>query len=74
MIGSLLVPEQILSLRAGIIFDSGWENYAAVKYIDEMCIAVGCTGTAADFDETESLLRVDLVSHYQMSDGLEAIC
>ena len=65
------VPEQILSLRAGLIFDSGWENYAAVKYIDEMCIAVGCTGAAADFDETESLLRVDLVSHYQWSDGLK---
>ncbi|MEC7561388.1 MAG: TonB-dependent receptor [Pseudomonadota bacterium] len=65
------VPEQALSLRAGIIFDSGWENYAAVKYIDEMCIAVGCTGTAADFDKTESLLRVDLVSHYQLSDRLK---
>jgi Fe(3+) dicitrate transport protein len=64
------VPEQTLSLRAGLTFDSGWENYASIKYIDEMCIAVGCTGAASDFDETESLFSVDLVSHYQWSDGL----
>ena len=65
------VPEQTLSLRAGLTFDSGWENYASVKYIDEMCIAVGCTGAAADFDKTESLLSIDLVSHYQWSDALK---
>ena len=64
------VPEQTLSLRAGLIFESGWESYASIKYIDEMCIVVGCTGRAADFDRTQSLLSVDFVSHYALSDSL----
>ena len=64
------VPEQRLSLRAGLIFESGWESYASIKYIDEMCIVVGCTGRAADFDRTQSLLSVDFVTHYALSDSL----
>ena len=35
-----------------------------------MCIVVGCTGRAADFDRTQSLLSVDFVSHYALSDSL----
>lgn len=65
------VPEQTLSLRAGLILDSGWENYASIKYIDEMCVAVGCTGALPNYDETESLISMDLVSHYQWSDALQ---
>ena len=65
------VPEQTLSLRAGLILDSGWENYASIKYLDEMCVAVGCTGALPNYDETESLISMDLVSHYQWSDALQ---
>ncbi|MFN2330001.1 MAG: TonB-dependent receptor, partial [Chromatocurvus sp.] len=39
-----------------------------VKYIDEMCVNIGCNNTASDFAETEDLLVVDYISRYALSD------
>jgi Fe(3+) dicitrate transport protein len=59
------VPEHVVSLRAGLETTMGWNNYAILKYIDEMCVDVGCDGGA--FSTTEELLVVDLVSRYALT-------
>ena len=60
------VPENILSLRAGFEHSSGWNNYAVAKYIGESCVTIGCNTANSAFDETESLVVVDLISHYPL--------
>jgi len=60
------VPENILSLRAGFEHSSGWNNYAVAKYIGESCVTTGCNTANSAFDETESLVVVDLISHYPL--------
>ena len=68
MRSSASVPEQTLSLRAGLIFESGWESYASIKYIDEMCIVVGCMDALQILIELK-VCYVDFVSHYALSDS-----
>lgn len=65
------VPENTLSVRAGLEHPSGWNNYAVAKYIDKMCSVTGCNSNSNDFDETESLFTVDLTSHYNLSKNSE---
>lgn len=65
------VPENMLSLRFGLEHDSGWDSYAVAKYIDEMCVVTGCNNATNNFDETESLLVVDLMSHYPLTPDVE---
>lgn len=60
------VPENMLSLRVGLEHPSGWNNYAVVKYIDEMCVVAGCNNSGSRFDETESLTVVDFISQYPL--------
>lgn len=60
------IPENQFSLRTGLEHVSGWNNYAIVKYIDEMCVVTGCNNTSTSLDETESLVVVDLVSRYPL--------
>jgi len=60
------IPENQFSLRGGLEHASGWDNYAIVKYIDEMCASNGCNNTATNLDETESLTVVDFVSRYPL--------
>jgi Fe(3+) dicitrate transport protein len=60
------IPENQFSLRGGLEHASGWDNYAIVKYIDEMCVSTGCNRTATGLDETESLTVVDFVSRYPL--------
>lgn len=60
------IPENQFSLRGGLEHGSGWDNYAIVKYIDEMCVSTGCNETGTDLDETESLTVVDFVSRYPL--------
>ena len=61
------IPESVFSLRVGVESGSGWDNYAVVKYIDEMCVNVGCNAGAEPFDSTEELLVVDYVSRYALT-------
>ena len=62
------IPENVFSLRLGLVGPQGWDNYAVVKYLDEMCMTVGCEGGNA-FDASEDLLVVDLISRYALTDN-----
>ena len=62
------IPENLLSVRAGIESDIGWNNYLVAKYTDALCIEVGCN-RGGTFNETEDYLVVDLISHYGLSEA-----
>ncbi|MEP6391729.1 MAG: TonB-dependent receptor [Halioglobus sp.] len=62
------IPESILSLRVGVETQLGWGNYAVAKYIDEMCMNVGCNNGGDRFDRSEDLLVVDFISRYSLTD------
>jgi Fe(3+) dicitrate transport protein len=63
------VPENAFSLRLGLLANNGWDNYAVVKYIDEMCMDVGCNRSGSKFDRSEDLLVVDYISRYALNDS-----
>lgn len=65
------VPANTLSVRAGIEHNSGWDNYAVVKYTDKMCSVTGCNSNSNAFDETDALLTVDWISHYPVAKSTE---
>jgi Fe(3+) dicitrate transport protein len=60
------IPRHTLSLRTGVETGFGWDNYTVVKYIDEMCVSVGCAG---DRSSTEELFVIDLISRYRVTAG-----
>ncbi|KGE04533.1 TonB-dependent receptor family protein [Pseudohaliea rubra] len=62
------IPENVFSLRAGLESPVGWDNYAVIKYIDEMCVDIGCNRAANAFATTEDLWVVDVISRYALSD------
>ncbi len=62
------VPENVFSLRLGLETTMGWNNYAVAKYIDEMCVNVGCNNDGDRFDRTESLFVLDYISRYAIAD------
>lgn len=66
------VPENIFSLRVGLETPMGWDNYAVVKYTDELCVSIGCNNSSDPFDRSEDLLVLDLVSRYAVSDTATA--
>ena len=61
------VPKHALSVRVGIESDMGWNNYAVAKYLDDMCVEVGCNRSGGRLARTESLFVVDLISRYSLS-------
>lgn len=63
------IPENIVSLRVGLEHNSGWNNYAVVKYIDETCVSIGCNDSNSRFDKTDALTTVDLMSRYRLDMG-----
>lgn len=63
------VPENVFSLRLGMETSFGWNNYAVAKYIDEMCMDVGCNNDGSKFDHSEELFAVDLISRYSFDDS-----
>lgn len=65
------VPENTFSARIGVEHNSGWNNYAVAKYIDEMCVEVGCNRSNSAFDKTESLFVVDYISRYNLHNNAE---
>jgi Fe(3+) dicitrate transport protein len=62
------VPENTFSLRLGLEAANGWNNYAVAKYIDEMCMDVGCNNGGTKFDRSEDLFVVDYISRYAFND------
>jgi Fe(3+) dicitrate transport protein len=69
--GDLLasIPENVFSLRIGLQAGNGWDNYAVAKYIDEMCMDVGCNRGGSKFDRSEDLFVVDYISRYSVTDN-----
>lgn len=65
------IPENTFSLRLGLESGGAWNNHAVVKYLDGMCVTVGCNRLGDRFDETESLLVVDVISRYRFTPGAE---
>jgi Fe(3+) dicitrate transport protein len=63
------IPEHAFSLRMGVETGFGWNNYAVVKYIDEMCMDVGCNNGGTRFDRSEDLWVVDFISRYAVTDS-----
>lgn len=63
------IPEQTFSLRAGVETGFGWDNYIVARYIDEMCVAVGCNRDGDSFDRTEDLFVLDFISRYRVTAG-----
>jgi Fe(3+) dicitrate transport protein len=61
------VPEHTFSLRAGVETGFGWDNYVVARYIDEMCVSVGCNRDGDRFDRTEDLFVLDLISRYRVT-------
>lgn len=69
--GDLLavIPENTFSLRLGLEAPNGWNNYAVVKYTDEMCMDIGCNNGGTQYDRSEDLLVVDYISRYAFSEA-----
>lgn len=65
------IPENIFSLRVGLEHNSGWNNYAVLKYIDETCVSIGCNDSDSRLDKTDALTTVDLISRYRLDVGPE---
>ena len=66
------VPNNSLSLRLGAQVGSRWDNYAVVKYVDEMCVEIGCNREASNFAQTESFFVVDVGTRYALTDAISA--
>jgi Fe(3+) dicitrate transport protein len=62
------IPENTFSLRLGLVAANSWVNYVVAKYMDKMCMNVGCEG-GAELDESEDLLVLDYISRYNVSDN-----
>ncbi len=69
--GDLLavIPEHAASLRLGLQAPGGWDNYVVAKYIDQMCMSIGCNDGGTRFDRSEDLFAVDYISRYSFSDA-----
>ncbi|HSG92576.1 MAG TPA: TonB-dependent receptor, partial [Methylotenera sp.] len=65
------IPQNMFSARVGLEHNSGWNNYAVVKYIDETCTDVGCNKSDNSFERTDALTTMDLISRYQFDAGPE---
>ncbi len=61
------IPENVFSLRLGILAANGWGNYAVAKYVDDMCMTVGCVGGDAR-DQSEDLFVLDYISRYALNE------
>lgn len=65
------VPESTFSARLGVEHSSGWNNYAVAKYVDEMCVAVGCNRSSSPQAKTDALFVVDYISRYRLNKNAE---
>ncbi len=65
------IPESTFSARVGVEHSSGWNNYAVAKYVDEMCVAVGCNRSSSPQAKTDALLVVDYISRYSLNKNAE---
>lgn len=61
------IPQNMFSVRVTLDNNEGWINYVVAKYIDEMCVSIGCNRSDSRFDSTQSLFVTDLVSRYEIN-------
>lgn len=64
------IPENNFSARITLDNNNGWVNYVVAKYIDEMCVSVGCNRDNSEFSRTESLFVTDFVSRYELNNDM----
>lgn len=65
------VPENTFSARVGVEHSSGWNNYAVAKYVDEMCVSVGCNRSTSAQAKTDAVFVVDYISRYSLDKNAE---
>tara|TARA_R110002073_G_scaffold36263_1_gene105581 strand:+ start:2726 stop:4939 length:2214 start_codon:yes stop_codon:yes gene_type:complete len=66
------IPKNTASLQLGLEAPGGWNNYAIARYVDSMCIDVGCNNSDSQFDETESYFVLELISRYPVTRDVTA--
>ncbi|RUO66991.1 TonB-dependent receptor family protein [Idiomarina ramblicola] len=64
------IPQNTFSVRVALDNNKGWVNYVVGKYIDEMCVSVGCNRDNSRFNKTESLFVTDFVSRYEVDSNM----
>lgn len=64
------IPQNTFSIRVALDNNKGWVNYVVGKYIDEMCVSVGCNRDNSRFNKTESLFVTDFVSRYEVDNNM----
>lgn len=64
------IPQNTFSVRVALDNNKGWVNYVVGKYIDEMCVSVGCNRDNSRFNKTESLFVTDFVSRYEVDNNM----
>ncbi|GAB54584.1 iron complex outermembrane recepter protein [Glaciecola punicea ACAM 611] len=64
------IPQNVFSLRLGLDNNEGWANYVVAKYMDEMCVSVGCNRGNSEFDKTESLFVTDFISRFDVNNDM----
>ncbi|MBL4856129.1 MAG: TonB-dependent receptor, partial [Idiomarina sp.] len=64
------IPQNTFSVRIALDNNKGWVNYVVGKYIDEMCVSVGCNRDNSRFNKTESLFVTDFVSRYEVDNNM----
>lgn len=62
------IPENLFSLRLGLVSSTGWDNHLVAKYMDSTCVNTGCNRSADPRGQTESLFVTDLISRYALSE------
>ncbi|MDY0007971.1 MAG: TonB-dependent receptor, partial [Spongiibacteraceae bacterium] len=67
------LPENVLSLRAGVEHGSGWTVYLEASYVDEMCIDTTCgrRGVNDRYLTTDAHWVVDLSASYPLNDSVD---
>jgi len=43
-----------------------------VKYVDDMCVEIGCNRETSQFTQTESFFVVDIGTRYAVTEGISA--
>ena len=66
------VPENSLSLRVGAQVGDRWDSYAVLKYIDSMCVEIGCNRDASALAESDSFMVLDIGTRYAVTEDIAA--
>lgn len=66
------LPQNVLSIQAGLEHSAGWSVYLEAAYIDDMCVDNLCErGLDNGFRKTDDYWVLDLSASYYFSEGVE---